>query len=349
MIPYNVETFSRDFTYQGSCQCSDVPLTVDYLDIGNSKLELLKITSAIGDYISIKNRNREICGIVNGIEPKDGKVVITHQPISKIFDYDVQIDRSILNTQTLENWMADIIRNTYIDNADTMQNITGLIVETYSVTENAMLGLETNIVNLYKDIIVPAFINYGVVVTFTINPQKKNIICTIKSSAAGAITIESELENIIDRNIVIKESEETLNKLILVNEDNESEKAVYYRLSDNSITTNALAEGRITPVVFDTVYISASGTETFADKAYDKAFSTLKAEEYNNLIELTVIDTDDLIKPYELEVGQTVEVIYKDNIYSSILTGAEYKDEKVKLIFGAIRQQLTKKLKRRLR
>lgn len=348
MTLYNVEIFLPDFTYKSSCQTSNAPYSSDYLNIEKNKIELTSINAGKGDYIRIKSPEFYACGIVTGVEPKKSITVITYEPFLRMFDNTVYADRSLLSSTTCESWMANVISGLYVTNEDTLQNIVGLTIEVLSGTESAMLNLDKNIINFYQDAVIPAFINYGIVVSFAIDPQRKSILCTIKKNTETEIVIESELPNIINKKIVIKEAKETLNKITVINQDNEAVSATYYRHIDNSISQDETVN-RIEPVVYDTVYISVSGTDTFADKAYDKAFNTLTAEEYDNLIELTVIPNDDLVKPYNLQIGQSAAIIYKNVIYRTVLTGVKYESDQIQLVFGAIRLKLTSILKRRLR
>lgn len=68
--------------------------------------------------------------------------------------------------------------------------------------------------------------------------------------------------------------------------------------------------------------------------------------EWNNLIELRVLNDDSLIRPQELELGQLVVIKHDDVLYPSILTGLRFEDT-ITLSFGTIRLDLTKQLKTR--
>jgi hypothetical protein len=75
--------------------------------------------------------------------------------------------------------------------------------------------------------------------------------------------------------------------------------------------------------------------------AYNK-FANLA---YSNLIEITVMKGDALIHPEEMQFGQVVKIISGGVEYSSILTGREI-GQNIKLIFGTVRLDLTKILRR---
>ena len=175
--------------------------------------------------------------------------------------------------------------------------------------------------------------------------QAKKVVCTIGKNTASSRTIEAELPNIIDKNIDLGIEKESTNKLIIVNEDDESEKIIYFLHTDDSISTTD--ENRIEPVIPETVYASASGTKTFADVALEKATATLTATKYNNLIELETTNGDDLVKTRDLAIGQNVSIINDGKSYTTVLTGKKI-DDTTTLIFGAVRKELTKKLNRRI-
>ena len=156
------------------------------------------------------------------------------------------------------------------------------------------------------------------------------------------LTIEADLPNILDKKIMLGVSKESYNKLIAVNSADESEAEIYYLHSDNSISTTD--EDRVTPINFLTVYVSASGEKTFSDMAYEKAVSVLTQNEYNNLIELEMTNMDSLINPTSLKIGQATTIISNGISYQSVLTGRVI-GKTTTLIFGAIRRELTKKIK----
>ena len=66
---------------------------------------------------------------------------------------------------------------------------------------------------------------------------------------------------------------------------------------------------------------------------------------YSNLIELTMLNDDSLVKPDTLHFGQVVKVLTDGVSYTSILTGRE-RGKCTKLIFGTVRLDLTKILRK---
>jgi hypothetical protein len=85
---------------------------------------------------------------------------------------------------------------------------------------------------------------------------------------------------------------------------------------------------------------------TFAQAAASAAASVFGEVTYNNLIEIKCLYDDELISPKDLEIGSVVTVIHEGQAYTSILTGYQLEDNEINLIFGSIRADLTKLLRR---
>lgn len=345
MKVYNIEIFQSDFTYRSSTQISDIQIEMDYLDIQKNKIKTKGVVAFAGDYIRISTNEVEIDGIITGVVEENNYKVISFKSFMDIFNNNIHVDITQLSTTTMEGFISGLITANYISNSDTLQNIQGLSVSVLSGTSGTSLDVETNIVNFYKDIVYSAFLQYNIVVRFSISTQQKKILCSIEKNIEPNLTIETRLPNIIDKNIDLGITKESYNKLTVINEANQTEKEVYYLHPDNTVnTTNT---NRIEPVVFDTVFTTIASGKTFSQSAHDKAITILKQNEYNNLIELEMATNDSLINPLTLKIGQRVSVIDGDNIHNTILTGMKI-NKTTTLIFGAVRKELSKKLKRRM-
>lgn len=347
MMPYNIEILDRDFIYRSSYQTQEIEYHEDYLAMDSSRAVVAKIKAMEGDYIRISGTANHI-GIVTACEDKGTKYEIQFKPMLMLTDVDVHYDRETLKTTPLEAWIAGILNDTFRDNPDMLQNITGFSAVSLSETKNVVINLESNIGNLYS-IITEALVKYSVVVDFEIDVNKKSLTACIRARNKESPTIEADLPNILSRLFVIRQAEKTVNKMSVYNENDESEYMDFYMLEDGSIVTDSTAAGRISPVVFAAAYITheADDAQTFAEAAYEKAFSSMQAADYNNLIELTVLNDDDLVCPDLLEIGQRVKIIRSGIMYETVLTG-KVVGKTTKLIFGAVRLELTKKIKRRM-
>jgi hypothetical protein len=84
-----------------------------------------------------------------------------------------------------------------------------------------------------------------------------------------------------------------------------------------------------------------------ADAMENRAGAAFAKNKYSNLIELTMLEGDELIKPLEMGMGQEVSIIHNGVVYSSLLSGRSVQDGMVTLSFGTIRLELTSYLKGR--
>ena len=193
-------------------------------------------------------------------------------------------------------------------------------------------------------LIARALEKYSVVITVTPDVQEKAIVLTIGAIQESPKVIEADLPNIVVKNVVIKETDKDVNKLMVYNTENYTDVRTYYRHSDDSYSV--ANTDRITPVVQEIHGVAPSNGGTFAAAADSDAANVFGGINYNNLIELTVMKDDTLVQPYALDIGRVVNIISKGNVYTSILTGKTVSD-RAQLTFGTIRLDLTKIIRRR--
>lgn len=347
MIPYNVEIFTPAFEYRSSAQVEYLKHKFDYLDIEKSGIDLPGILEAErGDWIRITRGEFSAEGIVSEVIGKENSVELEYKPFHKILDIDVYMNPEALTIRTMEQWLADLIRDTYVINEDKLQNISGLEVKVTSGHYGAALAdYEEGIHNLF-DVSVSAFLSYGIVCEFEMNIQRKKLTLTIGSREMQKRTIEADLPNVLKKTVLVKEASETTNKLVVYNQEDYTQKIIYYRDRSDRITT--LDTNRMVPVVCESVAVKV-GNKTLEEVALSRAENKLKPSRYDNLIELKVQVDDELIQPEKLKIGQQVNVIHNGKNYHTVYTGMEYEKELITLIFGAVRLELTKTLKRRFR
>lgn len=87
--------------------------------------------------------------------------------------------------------------------------------------------------------------------------------------------------------------------------------------------------------------------QTADEVMQEKAAEIFGRNRYSNLIELQTISNDSMVKPLELTLGRTANVIHDGVQYSTILSGREVDRGKTLLRFGTIRLELTSYLKGR--
>ena len=351
MSLYNIEIFDRDFNYVSSAQVDEIEYSYDYLSISVNTLTfpMGMITAQIGNYIHISNGKHFVDGIISDVSESD-TFTIKYKSFLSLFDHKVYANDSLLSGMSMEEWLANIIKSEFVTSSDTFNVIPGLIIDIKTHTNNTYLGLDKKIKNLYE-LIRQCFLKYQIVLTFSIDITQKQITLSISNeiSSKQDKTIEMHLPNIFNKKISFNSKRTTINKITIVNQDNETESVTYYMGKDNLISQHVPNSLRIYPVVSDMVFCSAKDDKTFASVAYEKASAELKKDEYNNLVEATVLSNDLLVEPDTWQIGQRTLIKPKPEAgFYSILTGIKFKNSLVTLIFGSNRYNMTSILQRRL-
>lgn len=141
----------------------------------------------------------------------------------------------------------------------------------------------------------------------------------------------------------MNETTDDINKLVIYNQADLATNIIYYKHPDGSYDTNNT--NRLVPVFYGITSVAVNEGDTFASVAKDAADKQFDVDSFNNLIELTVQNDDELVNPDRIAIGHAVNVISNGTSYNSILTGFE-RGIKTKLIFGSIRLDLTQILKK---
>ena len=357
MQAFNVEIFERNFTLRSHTVVEDVQYSEDYLSPDDNELTLLTVDAQKGDYIRITNGNDEYFGIINTVSSKEeGLVEIGYKSFLSLFDTDCMFDTTLQDgTVSLEQTLANIISNMFISNSDSSMNVPGLSVATTSSTTGWGFNLKSDtenmhhcIVNMLNVLIIRSMELYRVRLKVVPDVQSRTITLQIGRNAADPVTVEADLPNVINKNVVIKETNNDVNKLVVYDTESYTTTRTYY-LHPNG-TYNMTNSNRILPVVQEIRGTAperngSTITRTFAKMADSEAAEVFGSIEYNNLIELEMLNDDSLVNPYNMEVGQVVNVISDGVSYNSILTGRKI-GQTTTLIFGTVRLDLTKRLKR---
>jgi len=354
MRPYDVDFFDRDWSFVHHTAVDSVEFSEDYLSPETNELTILySPLPALYQYILIRRNSEEYFGIVTAVtESKESLLQISYKPFLSLFDERIMYDTDDQGTGTLEAALAGIIRDTWINNSDTVQNIPGLTVTTSSSTSRWGFNLKSDkenmhhtAVNFLKVFIIQALSKYRVRIKVTPDPQAKTITLDIGKVSTSVRYIEADLPNVISRNIVIKKTDDKVNKLTVYNTEDYSQTRTYYLHTDGSYSrTNT---DRIIPVVREIAQTAPERSGDTIKKSFavmaDAEAADCFAIEYDNLIELEVMHGDTLIQPELIEIGQVVAVISEGKAYNSMLTGRQVEDTTL-LIFGSIRLDLTKRI-----
>lgn len=358
MQPFNIEIFDTDFNLIQHYNSGQVVYNYDYLNtVENSVMVAFNENVQKGDYIRIVNDTDDYFGYITGIavnETVQGWSELKYKPFITLFDSDIVFDCTLQNSGTsLEQAIADYITAYWISNTDVYQNIFGLQVQTISTTPtwdfhitSDQAGLNSAIINFMTNIVRRSLTKYQVGLYAKPDIKTKTILVQIGVKTMPSFTIEADLPNVIEKSIIVNETTQDINKLIIYDQADLTTNVIYYKHPDGSYDTNNT--GRISPVIYGITSVAASGDVPFADAAQDAADKQFDHDSYSNLIEITVQNDDAVVMPDNLTIGQVVSVISNGTSYGSILTGIERSD-RTKLIFGTIRLDLTKILKEGLR
>ena len=147
----------------------------------------------------------------------------------------------------------------------------------------------------------------------------------------------------IKKSVTIRQVSADVNKLVIYDAENYANTRIYYLHPDLGYDTKD--RDRIVPVVCEMQSVSHEEGSSFESAAISAAHNKFANLSYSNLIELTMMNGDALVKPEELEFGQVADIISDGESYRSILTGRE-RGKNTKLVFGTVRLDLTKILRR---
>ena len=369
MQVYNVEVFHRDFSFVHNYTVEDITYKYDYLTpVENEVMMSYNANVKMGDYIVLQSEDRRYEGVISSIQIINKEYMkIGYYPLNTLFSFPCYIDlryqkgENQAGTKSIESIIYDLIDNAFVDghdpnnpyygifNTDNLQKIQGLTLTKTTDTMLWNIGLsiqDTLFYNEYywkgdicNDVIPRALKGCSVGVITRLDVQAQKVYCTIGVINPSTKTIEADLPQILAKNIVENDTSMMCNKFFVYpsTETGEDPK-VYYRHSDG--TWNTTNTDRLTPVIAD---VSELMSETHNDTIETELFNKYGALNYVNLIELTTqIDT------YGLEFGDVANVIVGNNTYVSMLTGYEIHGDIIKYIFGMLRLDLTKILKRRL-
>lgn len=357
MTPFNVEIFDRSLELKHHTNADAPVYSEDYL-IPKASTVSIPYTPDVekGDYVRIYRGELEFFGVVKVVTDAKLSHTVTqieYEPfVSSFFSNEVLFDTTLQGSQqSLEQTIYDLIRVNWIANGDTLQNVPGLQLQTISQTYNWDFYITPSsklsylaIINLYDQIIMPALAKYKLGVYAVPDFTAKTITLRIGVVSNTPYYIEADLPSIISKNISLGETSVDVNKLVVYNNDDVTQYVTYYKHPDRSYDQQD--RDRITPVIYSIATVTPSEQEPFimgAQRAADRQFDQAS---YNNLIELTVLTDDPLVKPADLQIGQEVYVISGGQIYTSMLTGKTV-GLTTTLIFGSIRLDLTQLIKER--
>ena len=384
MQPFNVEIFDRNFNFIHNYTIESPVYKYDYLTpVENSVTISFNKNVAVGQYIVIANSKRRFEGVISSYNIVNDKIMtVNYMPLNSLFKTTCYVNGKYQNgeddagTKAIEQVVYEQIERMFINGyypypieyasasvnvADDLQKIPGLTLTKSSTTNNWFIGLDITegsanastdfktsgmlnikpywIGQLYDDIIPRVMKGCGIGVIASLDLMQQKVNCKIGKFNSNTITIESDLPHILKKNIVETDTSSLANKYVeLAPSESGEDPYVYYRHSDGTWDRNNT--DRLSPVIAE---FKEAGSDMGTNPPIEtQLFNKYGALKYVNLIELTTI-----IDTYNIEIGDIANIIVGDKVYESMLTGYEIQNNTIKYIFGMLRLDLTKILKRR--
>lgn len=366
MRQFNVEIFDRDMNFVCNTVTDNPKVREDYLDPEKYTVDLTGIQSGLGYFIHLLSEKEKYIGIITALEDKkDGEKKLTICEIPSLFDVEMIIDVEDFN-YSMENYIKKWIEALFKDGDSEMAlpltvNVSSETLN-WSIDYKILNEVEEDEekppvtvakINLFDDVILPAFTQYQIRLDYSIDLTNKKIVIDIGKNVSETIKIESDAKNIIDKSVIIRKSTRQTNKILVYDRENYNNFVTYYLHPDDSYDKNDT--DRVSPVSYKILEAKKETekegdvevvTKTFEEAAHEKAGENFSKNKYTNCITLKMISNDELINPSSLKVGQKVSIVSDGIEYASILSGRNV-SETTELIFGTIRLELTKMLKGR--
>lgn len=371
MQVFNVEIFDRNFNFIHNYTVENIVYKFDYLTPVENEVTISNNSAlAIGQYIVLTSVDTRFEGVISSLQIiNENYIRVGYYPLNSLFNMDIFIDNRLQQggenqgTKSIESIIYDNLNNLFINGysiavpyywtsgQDDLQKIPGLTLTKTTDTMLWMIGLTdaeyggafggNNVqLNIYNDLIPAALKGCSVGVITRLDVEAKKVYCTIGVLNSTTQKIEADLPQILTKNIVENDTSLMCNKYVFCwPSETGLAPTVYYRHSDG--TWNTTNTDRITPVI--TTIETAYSDMYEGDSIPVRLFKKYGALKYVNLIELTTINN-----VYDLEFGDIAQIICGNSQYESMLTGYEINANTIKYIFGMIRLDLTKILKRRL-
>lgn len=339
---YRAEFFDRNFNFQCAHLISEhTVINLDYLVLDVTTITVKGRTkTAKGSYVHISGINFD--GIVTDVQPAKDTVTITVKPLVSIFDVEIYSG----TVTDAAAYLYSEITAYLVSNTDTLQNLPVQLINSAPSASRPLLLADS--ITRITDIMASALTTYQIAVDCKLDLNSKAIVTEIKQVSTEK-TIEADLDNVIDKQITIGDSYGSCNKAYIrkISTDNTTGTVSVLDIVPFFLHTDGTAsiqdKDRITPVFW--TLDSIEDSEDWDRQALARATELFAARKYDNEILLTYRSNDRLVFPYSMQIGTRTTVKTENKNYNSILTGKTYSAGTVQLIFGAVRVDLTKKIK----
>lgn len=354
---YRAEFFDYKMVYKDFAVFDDdTELSIDYLAWDASQIHVYNkaVRTVKSDLVHVTRDGKTIFdGYVNAISyPAKNEMQIDVLPLLCSFRFASYFEAHKQACTDLAKWIYDEFRDRYVGGFEpyvdsgghTHQD--GSWIIPFSISSTVIEGSRPYAYNdefcliagtkMFADLLT----RWRVLVSASLNMRSKTVSVTL-SQRTEAVTIEADLDNIVERSVSLGNSYGSTNKMAIFNpNDGDSYAQVFYLHPDG--TVDAMSTNRIEPVVEAMEKIDSS--DTWAAEALQKAKDTMIPAQYDNEIDLTVADDDAIVRPEELPIGTLATIRTGGAEYQSLLTGKTRNNHLITLIFGSVRVDLTKQL-----
>lgn len=347
MKRYRIEIFNRQtLGFKSFAEVSEPDIYVDALVSSESTIQCIgELDGNRGDFAQIRIDGKVYYqGIVTDLTYDSNKTEVKLRQLEELLNVEVFADVSLLSGQTIETWFSNLLTSTF-NGTDTYQNLPGFAVSSSSSTTGSYEASDKGIYNLY-DLAVFFFKNYGVILEVSFDVSTTSVKFKFRAVSNSVLKLDLQVTDISSYEIENSTSADSPNKVIVMNEDDNSETLTYYwHPTDFSgtIDTDASTD-RVVPVVVRCETAKAGTGTTFAQESYARAEQILYSTRYDDLIRVTIKAESNLISTWQ--IGQLFTLYDNGSSYNTILTGIHTINMLyVELTFGYVRTRLTQILK----
>lgn len=339
---YKLEIFTDQMDFADAALIQEQTVELDYLTFDAFTLEATPVCCRKGYFVHVTRGGSLVCdGVVSDVQPGDGTVSISVRPLQAMFDCEV----FTTEIQDVAAWLAEQITQQFVSNVDTLQNRPVVV----NRNARAAYPLATDDKDTMKllDVMASALTTYGVVCDCRLDMEALKVAVEIYQPEESR-TLEADLPNVLDRSVTLGDSYGAANKMIVrrqvtnqeTGEVTHPEEKAFYLHPDGAVDENDA--DRITPVFW--VMKTIEDGEDWEQEALAEAVKELSPQLYDNEIILQYAEQDALARPMEILIGARTKIIVDGTAYQSILTGKTLETGTVKLTFGQVRAELTKRL-----
>ena len=377
MQPFNVEIFDRDFNFIHNYTIESIEYHEDYLTLPETVVFMSYNENVKrGHYITVYNDEERFSGVITSVTASanyDGFMNVGFKSLIALFraSFAMRVKEisQYATNHSLESLIYQYINKYYVlgdmpDGHDVEMEVPGLILTKLTDTYNWNIGLVADMeydydgytmVSLIDGLIIPAMEMYKIGLYVSFNFQAKTINIEIGVKANTPIIVEANLPNVLNVNYNTKDIRDDVNTVCVMcgtgDWNVDPQFAIEYYKNTSGVWSASTTDRILPPIYSEMVYNDPVATYnpngdimTGGQDVLQMLVQNFGGTSDDNNIEVTVANDDPLATMFKL--GDTVNIIINDTIYTSIYTGKD-KTTVTKLIFGTIRLDLTKILKRR--